>query len=146
MWRGEGVGGGGKGKREIQGTYNAAARAHKANAQLVFHVSRKPPLQKLFLIIGEERLRDEPKEHLRGRLVSVWHESFVEVSFCKLAIIFQSVTEYCKTIDTLVEWIFVEFLNELKGKHMYHANLLSFQNPKMFVCQHKQRNKLSSLL
>ena len=26
----------------------------------------------------------------------------------------------------------------LKGK--YHANLLSFQNPKMFVCQQKQRN------
>ena len=27
---------------------------------------------------------------------------------------------------------------ELKGK--YHANLLSFQNPKMFVCQQKQWN------
>ena len=26
----------------------------------------------------------------------------------------------------------------LKGK--YHANLLSFQNPKMFVCQQKQQN------
>ena len=26
----------------------------------------------------------------------------------------------------------------LEGK--YHANLLSFQNPKMFVCKQKQRN------
>ena len=27
----------------------------------------------------------------------------------------------------------------LKGK--YHANLLSFQNPKMFACQQKQKKK-----
>ena len=32
----------------------------------------------------------------------------------------------------------------LKGK--YHANLLSFQNPKMFVCQQKQQYKLSSAI
>ena len=32
----------------------------------------------------------------------------------------------------------------LKGK--YHANLLSFQNPKMFVCQEETKKQLSSLL
>ena len=31
-----------------------------------------------------------------------------------------------------------DFSDRLKGK--YHENLLSFQNPKMFVCQQKQRN------
>ena len=38
--------------------------------------------------------------------------------------------------------LLVKFLDlprkSLKGK--YHANLMSFQNPKMFVCQQKQRN------
>ena len=38
---------------------------------------------------------------------------------------------------------YLPFLNyfvfeSFKGK--YHENLLSFQNPKMFVCQQKQRN------
>ena len=106
VWR---RGGGGReggrrrrgGKGEIQGTYNVAAKAHKAYVQLVFHVSVLPPLQKLFWLIGEERLRDEPKEHLRGRLVSVWHESFVAVSFCKLAIIFQSDTD---AVRLLIHW------------------------------------------
>ena len=35
-------------------------------------------------------------------------------------------------------WNIFCFFSILKGK--YHANLLSFQNPKMFACQQKQRN------
>ena len=46
-----------------------------------------------------------------------------------------------KKIYTLLS-LLVKFLDlprkSLRGK--YHANLLSFHNPKLFVCQQKQRN------
>ena len=83
-------------------------------------------------MIFEPRVEDEGtyKCEAANELGKVSYEVslYVEMSefFCCIVI------ERLIVIDALHVFIL------LKGK--YHANLLSFQNPKMFVCQQKQRN------
>ena len=48
---------------------------------------------------------------------------------------------YSSVVSELNVYAFTCFgvFSGIKGE-VYHANLLSFQNPKTFVCQQKQRN------